>query len=251
MLARTARHKQRRIAMARYMTFRFDVTSLTERQREVLAGSVIAQSEASDFDYATNQEWADENYPSIKVAEVCHFCGQVVEDGECGGEGEGICTELACVSDFALPGKLSPTYSDDVEAYVRDYCAEHGIEDSLVPYRADGLTYYQQLAYMVREHHDLPQLKVSDHTLHAALPEHNVGDIERILANEINANAFGADQSHHLLDLLSDSRRNLGKEQVRFIKKENQPRFFRVANLRKILEQFRKHPKEKRRVNLR
>lgn len=159
--------------MARYMTFRFDVTSLTERQREVLAGSVIAQSEASDFDYATNQEWADENYPSIKVAEVCHFCGQVVEDGECGGEGEGICTELACVSDFALPGKLSPTYSDDVEAYVRDYCAEHGIEDSLVPYRADGLTYYQQLAYMVREHHDLPQLKVSDHTLHAALPEHN------------------------------------------------------------------------------
>jgi hypothetical protein len=146
--------------MARYMTFRFDVTALTERQREILAGSVIAQSEASDFDYETNQQqWEDANYPTVSVREVCHFCGQVVENGECGGEGEGICTELACVSDFALPGKLSPTYSDDVEAYVRDYCAEHGIEDSLVPYRADGLTYYQQLAYMVREHHDLPQLK--------------------------------------------------------------------------------------------
>ena len=145
--------------MARYMTFRFDVTTLTERQREILAGSVIAQSEASDFNYEMNQEWADENYPDVKVAEVCHFCGQVIEDGECGGEGEGICTELACVSDFALPGKLSPTYSDDVEAYVRDYCAEHGIEDAPVPYRSDGLTYHQQLAYMVREYHDLPQLK--------------------------------------------------------------------------------------------
>ena len=141
--------------MTRYMTFRFDVSKLTERQREILAGSVIAQSEASDFDYETNQEWADENYPDVKVAEVCHFCGQVVESGECGGEGKGICTELACVTDFA-PGKLS---FDDVEAYVRDYCAEHGIEDSLVPYRADGLTYYQQLACMVRKHHDLPLAK--------------------------------------------------------------------------------------------
>ena len=142
--------------MPRYMTFRFDVTALTARQREILAGSVIAQSEQSDFNYETHQEWADENYPSVKVAEVCHFCGQEIEDGQCGGEGEGICTELGCVSDFALPGKLSPTYSDDVEAYVRDYCAEHGIENAPVPYRSDGLTYHQQLAYLVREYHSLP-----------------------------------------------------------------------------------------------
>ena len=90
--------------MTRYMTFRFDVSKLTERQREILAGSVIAQAEASDFSYETNQEWSDENYPDVKVVEICHFCGQVVESGECGGEGEGICTELACVTDFA-PGK--------------------------------------------------------------------------------------------------------------------------------------------------
>lgn len=127
--------------MARFLTFRFDVTALTERQRQILSGQVIAQSEASDFDPDLGQEWDDENYPSVKVAEVCHFCGQVVENGECGGEGEGTCTELSCVTDFALPGKLSPMYSDDVEAYVRAYCAEYGIEDSLVPYRADGLTY--------------------------------------------------------------------------------------------------------------
>ena len=146
--------------MARYMTFRFDVTALTERQREILAGSVIAQSEASDFNYETNQEWADENYPDVKVAEVCRFCGQVTEEGECGGEGEGICTELVCVSGFnptLAVGEGNDSVS--VSEYVRGFCREHGIEDSLVPYRADGLTYYQQLAYMVREHHDLSQPK--------------------------------------------------------------------------------------------
>jgi hypothetical protein len=141
--------------MPRYMTFRFDVTALTERQREILAGSVIAQSEASDFDYATNQEWKDENYHNVKAAEVCHFCGQVIEDGECGGEGEGICTELACVSDF------DPTKHPDAETYVLAHCMENGIENSLVPYRNDGLTYHQQLAYMVREYNDLPQPKRS------------------------------------------------------------------------------------------
>ena len=144
--------------MSRYMTFRFDVTALTARQREILAGSVLAQSEASDFNYETNQEWKDENYPDVKAAEVCHFCGQVIENGECGGEGEGICIELACVTDFARPGELSPEYNDAVEAYVRDYCAEHGIENALVPFRSDSLTYHQQLAYLVREYHGLPQL---------------------------------------------------------------------------------------------
>ena len=139
--------------MPRYMTFRFDVTALTERQREILAGSVIAQSEASDFDYETNQEREDENYPNVKAAEVCHFCGQVIEDGQCGGDGEGICNELACVSDF------DPTKHPDAETYVLAYCMENGIENSLVPYRDDGLTYYQQLAYMVREYNGLPQPK--------------------------------------------------------------------------------------------
>src|SRR5947208_1166691 len=47
--------------------------------------------------------------------------------------------------------------------------------------------------------------------LHAIskLPKHNIGDIEWILANEINADAFGANQSYHLLDLLLDWRRDV------------------------------------------
>ena len=38
---------------------------------------------------------------------------------------------------------------------------------------------------------------------------------------------------------------------MRFVEKENQFRFLRIANLWKVLEQFRKHPKQECRVNLR
>src|SRR5947207_15156845 len=88
--------------------------------------------------------------------------------------------------------------------------------------------------------------------LHAIskLPKHNIGDIEWILANEINADAFGANQSYHLLDLLLDWRRDVSEKQMRFVEEENQLRFFRVANFRKILESLREHPKQKYRVNL-
>ena len=74
--------------------------------------------------------------------------------------------------------------------------------------------------------------------LHAIpqLAQHSIGDIQRILADEINSNALGANQSHHLLDLLLDRRRDVGEEQVRFVKKENQLRFLRITNFRKILE---------------
>ena len=167
--------------MAQYMTFRFDVTALTKRQREALASSVIQHqgrlrdlvllacrphAQIGDYNHEAAQKWADEHYPDVPVCEVCHFCGQVVENGECGGEGEGRCIESMCVTDFSELGRCyladsndDAASTDDVEVYVRDYCAEYGIVDSLVPYRADGLTYYQQLAYMVREYHNLPHPK--------------------------------------------------------------------------------------------
>ena len=46
------------------------------------------------------------------------------------------------------------------------------------------------------------------------LPQHNIGDIERILTNEINANTFGANQSYHLLNLLFDGRRDVGEPEL-------------------------------------
>src|SRR5262249_25266650 len=61
----------------------------------------------------------------------------------------------------------------------------------------------------------------------------------------------GTDQSYHLFDLLFHRRSYISKEQVRFVKKENQLWFFRIADFRKILEQLRQHPQQKRRINLR
>jgi hypothetical protein len=69
------------------------------------------------------------------------------------------------------------------------------------------------------------------------------------LTDEINANAFGANQSYHLLDLLFDWRRDVGKKQVRFVEKEDELRFLGITNFRKILEQLGEHPQQKRRVN--
>src|SRR5438552_8491840 len=89
--------------------------------------------------------------------------------------------------------------------------------------------------------------------LHAIskLPKHNIGDIEWILANQINADAFGANQSYHLLDLLLDWRRDVSEKQMRFVEEEDQFPFLRFANYWEILEQFREHPKQECGVNLR
>lgn len=133
--------------MPQFKVYRFDVTALTERQREILADVVIAQSEASDFNYERDQEWEDENYPNVRVAEICNYCHQEIDNGECGGEGEGSCTEAFIVAGYT---------GGDVEAYVRNCCSERDIENAPVPYRNDGMTYFDQLAYFVREYHDLP-----------------------------------------------------------------------------------------------
>src|SRR4029077_4620597 len=81
--------------------------------------------------------------------------------------------------------------------------------------------------------------------------KNNFRNIERILADEVNADAFGTDQSHHLLNFLFNCWLDVRKQQMRFIKKEDDLRFFRVANFRKIFEQLRQHPEQKRRVNFR
>ena len=88
------------------------------------------------------------------------------------------------------------------------------------------------------------------HTI-AELAKNNFRNIERILADEVNADAFGTDQSHHLLNFLFDRRLYVCEQQMRFIKKEDQFRFLRIADFGKILEQLRQHPEQKRRVNFR
>lgn len=105
--------------MPRYLTIRFDVTGLTPKQVDGLRHYVMVQAE-SNRKQCDDEEYV---YPDVPVTEICHFCSQPLVEGQCGGEGEGICTERQCVEDFAHLGMLSPTYGDDVAAYVRDWCA--------------------------------------------------------------------------------------------------------------------------------
>ena len=76
----------------------------------------------------------------------------------------------------------------------------------------------------------------------AELAQHAVRNVERILRDKIHAHAFGAHQAHDLLDFLQQRVRRIVEQQVRFIEKEHQLGFFRVAHFRQLLEQFRQQP---------
>ena len=60
----------------------------------------------------------------------------------------------------------------------------------------------------------------------AELPEHVIGDIRRILRDKPDANAFGADQTDDLFNLIQQDLRGVVEQQVRFVKEEHQLRFF-------------------------
>ena len=54
----------------------------------------------------------------------------------------------------------------------------------------------------------------------AQLAEHLVGNVQRVLRDEIDAYALRADQSNNLLDPIEQSFGGIVKEQVSFIKEE-------------------------------
>src|SRR5262249_32900165 len=81
--------------------------------------------------------------------------------------------------------------------------------------------------------------------------KNDLWNVEGILADEVNTDAFGTNQSHHLLNFLFNCWRDVCEKQMCFIKKENQLRFFWIANFGKIFEQLRKHPEQKHRINFR
>ena len=78
----------------------------------------------------------------------------------------------------------------------------------------------------------------------AQLAQHAVRDIQRVLGDEVNADAFGADQAHHLFDLGQQRRRRIVEQQVRFIEEEHQLRLFRVAHFRQVLKQLGQQPQQ-------
>ena len=82
----------------------------------------------------------------------------------------------------------------------------------------------------------------------AELAQHLVGDVERILRDEIDADALASDQPHDLLDLLEQRRRRLAEQQMRLVEEEHELRLVAVADLGKILEELGEQPQQERRV---
>jgi DNA-binding TFAR19-related protein (PDSD5 family) len=85
----------------------------------------------------------------------------------------------------------------------------------------------------------------------AELTENGIGDVERILRHEIDADALRADQAHHLFDLLQQRRRRFVEQQVRLVEEEHQLRFVEIADFRQLLEQLGQQPEQEGRVQAR
>ena len=72
----------------------------------------------------------------------------------------------------------------------------------------------------------------------AELTEHDIGHVQRVLADEVDADALGPNQAHDLLDLVLQRIRAIGKEQVRLVEEEDQLRLLGIADLGQRFEQF-------------
>ena len=55
----------------------------------------------------------------------------------------------------------------------------------------------------------------------AQLGQHAVGDVERVLRDEIHTHALGAHQAHHQLNALDQHLGSLVEQQVGFVEEEN------------------------------
>ena len=82
----------------------------------------------------------------------------------------------------------------------------------------------------------------------AELRQHGLRHVERILRHEIDADALGADQPHHLLDLLQQRLRRVVEQQMRLVEEEHELRLVEIADLGHLLEQLRHQPQQERRV---
>jgi hypothetical protein len=68
--------------------------------------------------------------------------------------------------------------------------------------------------------------------------------------HEIDAHALGADEAHHLLDLVGERLGRIVKQQMRLVEEEYQLGLFRIADLRQHLEQLGQQPQQEGRIEL-
>ena len=78
----------------------------------------------------------------------------------------------------------------------------------------------------------------------AQLCQYAVRNIFRALGAEVDAHAFGADQFHHLLDLIQQRFGRSVEQQVRFVKEEDHLGFRQVSHFRQGFKQLRHHPQQ-------
>lgn len=84
----------------------------------------------------------------------------------------------------------------------------------------------------------------------AQLPGDLVGHVDRILGDEIDADALGPDQPHDALDRVDQGRRGLVEQQMGLVEEEDQLGLVGVADLGKLLEQFGQQPEQEGGIEL-
>jgi hypothetical protein len=72
----------------------------------------------------------------------------------------------------------------------------------------------------------------------AELAEDDIRHVERVLADEIDADALRSDQPDDLLDLVPQRLRTISEEEVGLVEEEDELRFVGIARLRHRLEQL-------------
>ncbi len=78
----------------------------------------------------------------------------------------------------------------------------------------------------------------------AQLGQDAVGNVGRVLGDEIDADALGADQAHDLFDLFAQGVGRVVEQQMGLVEEEDEARLFGVADLGQLFEQFRQQPQQ-------
>ena len=81
--------------------------------------------------------------------------------------------------------------------------------------------------------------------------EHRLGHVDRVLRDEVDADALRADQAHDALDRLDQRLRRVVEQEMRLVEEEDELRLVEVADLRQLLEQLRHQPQQEGRVEAR
>ncbi len=75
-----------------------------------------------------------------------------------------------------------------------------------------------------------------------------VGDVDRVLGNEIDADALRADEPHDLLDLFQQGRGGIVEQQMRLVEEESELGLSTSPHFGQQFEQFAQQPQKEGRI---